>query len=52
MNPLLVMYAPAPVIDEGATLRLDAKFVTGMAAHCAHWPGPVRCWSLDRIWPP
>ena len=43
MNPLLVMYAPAPVIDEGATLRLDAKFVTGMAAHCAHWPGPVRC---------
>ena len=37
------MYAPAPVIDEGATLRLDAKFVTGMAEHCAHWHGPVRC---------
>lgn len=43
MSPLLVMYAPAPVIDEGATLRLDGKFVTGMAAHCALWPGPVRC---------
>jgi glycosyltransferase involved in cell wall biosynthesis len=39
----LVMYAPAPVVDEGATVRLDAKFVSGMREHCARWPGEVRC---------
>lgn len=39
----LLLYATAPVIDEGATLRLDGKFVSGMRQHCTQWPGPVRC---------
>lgn len=43
MKPGLVIYASAPVLDEGDTLRLDGKFVAGMAEHCALWPGPVRC---------
>ena len=42
MNKLLIV-ATAPVIEQGRTLRLDTKFVEGMRAHCALWPGPVAC---------
>ncbi len=38
------MFAPAPVIETGDTIRLDAKFVEGMVLHCAEWPGPVSCY--------
>lgn len=41
--PHLIMFAPAPVIRQGETLKLDVKFVEGMAQHCAEWPGPVSC---------
>ena len=37
------MIATAPVQDLGQSLRLDVKFVEGMQAHVAQWPGPVRC---------
>lgn len=37
------MISTAPVLFDGALLRLDVKFVEGMRAHCAHWPGPLRC---------
>lgn len=40
----LAMFSPAPVIETGDAIRLDAKFVDGMALHCAEWPGPVRCY--------
>jgi colanic acid/amylovoran biosynthesis glycosyltransferase len=39
----LVMIATAPVQGDGPRLRLDVKFVEGMRAHVAQWPGPVRC---------
>lgn len=41
--PLLILAATAPVIEAGGRLRLDVKFVEGMARHVALWPGPVRC---------
>lgn len=38
----LVMVAPAPVEAAGVgRLRLDAKFLSGMAEHVAQWAGPV-----------
>lgn len=42
MPPILLIAATAPVIDTGALLRMDAKFLAGMAQHVAGWPGPVR----------
>jgi glycosyltransferase involved in cell wall biosynthesis len=42
MAPVLLVAAPAPVIDAGGRLRLDIKFLEGMRLHAAHWPGPVR----------
>ena len=42
--PRLAMFAPAPVIEAGDVLRLDAKFVEGMLLHAAQWPGPLRCY--------
>lgn len=39
----LLIVATAPVLEQDGQLRLDVKFVEGMRAHCAHWPGPVRC---------
>ncbi|WP_323040299.1 glycosyltransferase [Gemmobacter sp.] len=42
MTGLLIL-ATAPVLEHAGMLRLDVKFVEGMRAHCAHWPGPVRC---------
>ncbi len=43
MAPVLLMAAPAPVIPRaGGKVRLDKKFLDGMARHLVHWPGPVR----------
>jgi len=42
MAPVLLIAATAPVTPAGARLRMDAKFLAGMALHVAHWPGPVR----------
>lgn len=48
----LVMVAPAPVqrTDRGH-LRLDAKFLAGMAAHVAMWEGPVEVvlWQAPAV---
>lgn len=41
--PRLLLVATAPVIETAGALRLDVKFLEGMKAHCALWPGPVRC---------
>jgi colanic acid/amylovoran biosynthesis glycosyltransferase len=43
MARTLLIVATAPVIELGDRLRLDVKFVEGMALHVAKWPGPVRC---------
>lgn len=40
---LLLICAPAPVIETPGGWRLDVKFVDGMRAHVAGWGGPVRC---------
>lgn len=42
-QPRLIMFAPAPVLRMGNRLRLDVKFVEGVAQHCEAWPGPVSC---------
>ena len=42
-SPHLLLIAPAPVIRLGNAVRLDVKFVEGMRAHCAAWPGTVSC---------
>ncbi|MHA6323946.1 glycosyltransferase [Roseivivax sp. CAU 1753] len=39
----LLMIAPAPVIQTGAQVTLDAKFVTGMRLQAALWPGTCDC---------
>lgn len=40
----LVLLPPAPVIDlPDGRVVLDRKFIEGMRAHAAHWPGPVHC---------
>lgn len=41
--PGLLMIAPAPVIEIGARVRLDVKFVEGMRAHVALWQGRITC---------
>jgi colanic acid/amylovoran biosynthesis glycosyltransferase len=43
MAQTLLIVATAPVIEVGPRLRLDTKFVEGMALHAAQWPGPLRC---------
>jgi colanic acid/amylovoran biosynthesis glycosyltransferase len=40
---LMVMIAPAPVIEEGDRLRLDVKFVEGMRIQQSHWPSRIKC---------
>lgn len=39
----LLMITTAPVIENAGMLRLDVKFLEGMRAHVADWPGPLRC---------
>lgn len=41
------MIATAPVQLLGSALRLDVKFVEGMRAHRAEWPGKLRCILWD-----
>lgn len=41
--PVLLICAPAPVIDAPLGYRLDIKFVEGMRAHARAWDGPVHC---------
>lgn len=44
MLPELVMIVTAPLerLPDGR-LRLDARFIEGLALHAAHWDGPLRC---------
>ena len=39
----LLIIATAPVVEMNGILRLDVKFLEGMRAHVADWPGPVCC---------
>lgn len=41
MQPLLTLFSAAPARQEGAMLRLEDRFVEGMAQHMRDWPGPV-----------
>jgi hypothetical protein len=37
----MLMIAPAPVVETGARLRLDVKFVEAMRVQQAPWPGRI-----------
>lgn len=39
----MLMIAPAPVIEVGARVRLDIKFVEGMRSQQEHWPSRITC---------
>jgi len=43
MQSVLLMCAPAPVVDTPGGFELDIKFVEGMRAHVEGWGGPVHC---------
>ncbi|WP_432816601.1 glycosyltransferase [Sulfitobacter sp. JB4-11] len=42
-KPSMLMIAPAPAVLDGADIRLDGKFASGMTTQAGHFPGPFDC---------